>query len=303
MDNIRQLPRLLAFTTVAQQKSFTRASKLLGISKSAVSQQISQLESQMGVRLLNRTTRGLSLTALGEKMFERSLSLQDQVDQLFTEVEQAGATPKGRFAITYPHALQSTVVLPAIEQLCIEYPGLEPALIVDDASLDLVTNHLDVAIHVGELPDSSYRALPVGAITEIFCATQAYLDKHPPITSVQDLHQHRWIATSWQTATMQATHVDSGETEKLNLNITAQVNALPVAVDMALRHLGIVLLPDVLATPLIKSEELVHIACDVTGPRWPVYNVHAYQQDKPIHVTRFHQLITRFFDENNLAHQ
>ena len=295
MNNIRHLPRLMVFAVVARKGSFTQAAEELGITKSAVSQQVSMLESELGVRILNRTTRGVSLTALGEKLLLRCQSLQNQVDLVFTDIVNAGVNPKGRFAVTFPHSLESRVVIPAIEQLCSEYSGLEPELVVNDSVMDLVENKLDVAIHAGELPNSSYRAFPVGAMTEIFCATPLYLNRTSTPHTPESLSEHRWIATSWQLQKMAILHRDSHEKSIINLNRFAQVNTLPSALEMALRHMGIVLLPDVIAKPLFKTGELVHIVNRITGPQWPVYTLHAYQAEKPIHITRFHQLVSHFF--------
>ncbi|WP_204369132.1 LysR family transcriptional regulator [Methylocucumis oryzae] len=168
MNNIRHLNKLMVFAAVAQKGSFTQAAQLLGITKSAASQHIRQLESAMGIRVLNRSTRGVSLTALGEKLLLRCQLLEDHVEQVFAEITNASGDPQGRFAVTFPHSLEMGVVLPALEQLCNEYPRLEPVLIASDNTLDLIANQLDVALHVGALPDSGYRAIPVGTMTEIF---------------------------------------------------------------------------------------------------------------------------------------
>ncbi|BCD99948.1 LysR family transcriptional regulator [Marinicellulosiphila megalodicopiae] len=296
MNNLKLVPRLMVFTVVAQKHSFTQAAKHLGISKSAVSQQITQLERELGIRLLNRTTRELSLTALGSQLLERCVVLQDQVSLLFNDLSEEGVTPSGRFAVTFAHSLQDSIILPAIEQLCIEYPNIEPVLIADDQSLDLVENQLDMAIHIGELPDSSYRALPVGSLTEVFCASATYIQRHGEIHTQQDLTEHRWIASSWQHAQTLVTDLSTQKQETVQLKQFAKNNSLPASVGMALRHLGIVLVPDILAKPLIESGELVHIAKQIQGPKWPVYAIHPYQQDKPIHLTRFYQLICHRFE-------
>ena len=296
MNNIKQLSRMMVFASVAQKGSFTQAAAALGITKSAVSQQIKLLENEMGIRVLNRTTRGVSLTALGEKLFVRCQLLQDQVDLAFADIDNAESNPSGRFAITFPHALESIVVMPAIEQLCCEYPGLEPELVVSDTSLDLVENNLDVAIHAGELADSSYRALPVGTITEIFCATPLYLNRIATPKTANDLTTLRWISTGYQQPKMSIFDLNTNEHSIVKMKQFARANTLPSVLEMALRHLGFVLLPDVTAKPLIKTGELVHILKNTTGPLWPVYTTHAYQADKPIHITRFHQLVCRYFN-------
>jgi DNA-binding transcriptional LysR family regulator len=296
MNNTKQLSRLMIFLSIAQKGSFTQAGEALGITKSAVSQQIKVLESEMGIRLLNRTTRGVSLTALGEKLLLRCQLLQEQVELAYADVATAVENPSGRFAITYPHSLESIIVMPAIEQLCCEFSGLEPELVVSDSSLDLVENNLDVSLHAGELADSSYRALPVGTIKEIFCATPFFLNRNKVPKKIEDLMALHWISTAWQQPKTTIFDVSSNEKTEIKLKQFARVNTLPSALEMGLRHMGIMLVPDVTAMPLIKSGELVHIMDNITGPLWPVYMVHAYQKEKPIHLTRFHQLICRYFN-------
>jgi DNA-binding transcriptional LysR family regulator len=296
MNNSKQLSRLMVFANVAQKGSFTQAAVALGMTKSAVSQQVKLLESDLGIRVLNRTTRGVSLTALGEKLLVRCQILQDQVELAYADIANAEENPSGRFAITFPHALESIVVMPAIEQLCCEYPGLEPELVVTDRSLDLVEHNLDVAVHVGELADSSYRALPVGTMKEIFCATPLFLNRKTLPGKAEDLNDLPWISTAWQQPKMSILDVRTHEKSAVHLKQVARVNTLPSALELSRRHLGMVLLPDVIAKPLIKAGELVHIMNTVTGPLWPVYTIHAYQYDKPVHLTRFHQLVCRHFD-------
>ena len=301
MNNTKQLSRLMVFATVANQGSITHAAKVLGITKSAVSQQIKALEKEMGISVLNRTTRGISTTALGEKLLSRCQLLKDQVELIDMDIANAKDNPCGRFTITFPHTLEATIVIPAIEQLCIEYPGLEPELIVNDRALDLVDDNLDVALYAGELADSSYRALPVGTITEIFCATPLFLNRNFIPQNLDQLCQLKWISTDWQHRKMavykqEPTNKHPSEKIMVKLNQFSKVNAFPTALLMAQRHLGMVLLPDFVAKPLIKGGEMVHILDNYTGPLWPLHTMHAYQGEKPIHLTRFHQLVCQCFN-------
>ena len=297
MNNIKQLSRLMIFATVVKQGSFTGAAKELGITKSAVSQQIKSLETELEIRVLNRTTRGISTTALGEKLLSRCQILRDQVDLVLKDIATAEENPRGRFAITLPHSLEKDIVMPAIEQLCHEFPGLEPELIVTDGSLDLMENNLDVAVHAGELPDSSYRALPVGTITEIFCATPLFLNRTLTPKKLDELSKLKWIATSWQKAKMPVYSICNQDKTIVQLTQFSKVNTFPTAVSMALRHLGLVILPDFVAKPLINSGELVHIMDKYIVKLWPLHTVHAYMGEKPIHLTRFHQLICNHFKD------
>ncbi|MDZ4398659.1 LysR substrate-binding domain-containing protein, partial [Hydrogenophaga sp.] len=166
---------------------------------------------------------------------------------------------------------------------------------VSDNVMDLIANNLDVAIHAGELPSSSYRALPVGTMTEVFCASPLYLNRTSVPKTPEDLCEHRWIATGWQHRDVSISRAGGADRSTLPLKRSALVNTLPSAIALALRHMGIVLLPDVAAKPLLQTGELVRLVDDITGPVWPVHTVHAYQGERPLHLTRFHQLVQRFF--------
>lgn len=296
MHNLKQLPRLLVFAEVADKGSFTRAAEALGISKSAVSQQIRALESELQVQLLNRTTRGVSTTALGKKLLERSRCLREQVDLMLSDITAAGASPSGKMTITFPYAIETNVILPAIEQLYLEYPGIEPQLLACDNNMDLTQHNIDLAIRAGELPDSTFRALPIGSCTEIFCATPRYININGDAKNSEDLARHRWIATSWQSSPLTIRDTILGTTESLDIRASIQTNNLPSAIELVLRHMGIALLPDNAANPLIERGELIQLAPGITGPLWPFYTLHNYQQEKPVHITRFHQLVCRFFN-------
>jgi len=301
VNNLRKIPKVLVFSAVAKKRSFTKAAEYLGVSKSAVSQQISLLESELGISLINRTTRGVSLTAIGKQIFEKCESLQEQVDSIFEDIDNSQNNPSGRFTITFPHSLEFIVIAPAIEQLCREFPGLEPKLIASDESIDLIENNIDIAIHAGELPDSSYRALPIGTMNEIFCASPEYLANNAVPTTLSDLQNHNWIATNWQNKKTYVSHVESYETHEVSLNEFARVNALPTAIDMALRHMGVVLLPHLAAKQLIENGKLIRLVENLIGPRWPIYALHAYQNKKPIYATRFYELVCVFFQNLSLT--
>lgn len=296
MNKVKLLPSLLIFAEVANKGSFTKAAKHLGMSKSAVSQQVSRLESVVGSQLLTRNTRGLSVTALGNKLLERCELLQNQVDLAFVELSNVETTPTGTFSVTFPHSLERDIAIPAMRQLCQEYPGLEPRLIVTDQKMDLVQDKLDVAIYGGELKDSSYRALPVGTMTEIWCATPAYIQRYGEPKTPEDLQQHRWIATDWQKSPL-AVYEDAinSRPKRLKMQSYARTNTLPCTIELVKQHMGLVLLPDAVALPLIHDNTFVRILKRYRGPKWPFYFVHPFQAKKPQYVTRFYQLVSHFF--------
>lgn len=300
MNNIKKLPALLIFAEVAKQQSFTLAAKQIGMSKSAISQQLKRLEEDIGQQLLSRHTRGMSLTAAGEKLLGRCELLRDQVELAIEELDSNRETPSGTFALTIPHSCEKDVVVPALGQLCTEFPLIQPQLHVTDSAQDLIQNKLDVAIYGGELKDSNYRALPMGSATEIFCASPVYVQKHGLPSQLEQLQDHNIIATSWQKKPL-AVYSNHDLTEKiaLDVNFFANTNTLPSTLEMALNHMGIVLLPEFTVQSAFASGQLVRVLPEFQGWQWPFYMVHRFQGEKPIHITRFYQLVKHFFAKAN----
>jgi len=300
MNNIKLLPSLLIFAEVANRKSFTQAAKQLAMSKSAISQHLKRLEQDIGQPLLSRHTRAMSLTAAGEKLLGRCELLRDQVDLAFEELTHSKQIPSGTFALTIPHACEKDIVIPALNQLCIEFPQIEPEILVTDEAKDLIQNNLDVAIYAGELKDSNYRALPIGTVKEFFCASPAYVQKHGKLTKPDDLLRHRIIATSWQQGSL-AIYKNNALTEKepVNLNYFAKTNTLPSTLEMVLYDMGVALLPEFIIQPEFTSGRLVRVLPDYQGWQWPFYMVHRFHGEKPVHITRFYQLVKYFFSKAN----
>ncbi len=300
MNNIKLLPSLLIFAEVANKQSFTLAAKQLGMSKSAISQHLKRLEDNLDQQLLSRHTRGMSLTTAGKKLLNRCELLQDQIDLTFEELTQSKEVPSGAFALTMPHACEKNIVIPALSQLCTEYPQIEPEILVTDEAKDLIKNNLDVAIYGGELKDSNYRASPIGIVSEIFCATPAYVHKYGPLTKIDDIPRHRLIATSWQRGPL-AIYNNNALTKKTLLSVSffAKTNTLPGALEMVLHDMGVALLPEFVVHLEVSSGRLVRVLSDYQGWQWPFYMVHRFRREKPTHITRFYQLVKYFFCNAN----
>jgi DNA-binding transcriptional LysR family regulator len=266
------------------------------MSKSAVSQQIKRLEEYIGQQLLSRHTRGMSLTAAGEKLLQRSELLQDQVNLAFEELDSSKETPSGTFALTIPHSCERDIVIPALNQLCIEFPLIEPKLVVTDESKDLIQDNLDVALYTGELKDSSYRALPVGNVGEVICASPAYIQKHGPIKNLEDLAKQRWIAAPWQSESL-SIFKNGKLTDKIALDVhfCAHTNTLPTVLEMVINDMGVALLPEFVLQTALANGRLVRVLPTHQGRQWPFYMVHRFQGEKPVHITRFYQLVKHFF--------
>lgn len=298
MNNIKLAPLLLIFSEVAKKQSFTAAAKQLGISKSAVSQQIKKLEEAVGQQLLARNTRGMTLTPVGERLLTRSELLSDQLDLTFQELESAKEQPSGRFKVSVPPFFEKGIVIPAFAQLCIEYPQIEPEIVVTGRWQDLIAHDLDASIFGGNLQDSNYRALSVGKVAEVFCASPPYLKQNGQLVVIDDLLKHKFIATPWQQDVIKLFD-DKKNKFELPLSHYAKTNNLTTVLEMIRHDMGVALFPEFLAQSELANGQLIRVLPKIHGRAWHFYFLHRYQVDKPIHVTRFYQLICYYFTKAN----
>ncbi|MBV1910454.1 MAG: LysR family transcriptional regulator [Kangiellaceae bacterium] len=289
---------MLVFAEVAMQGSFTEAASKLNMSKSAVSQHIKRLEAHIGQQLLSRNTRGMSLTESGKKLLARSELLQDQVNLALQEINSVQETPSGTIAITIPHSLERDIAVPALKQLCIEFPLIRPRIVVSDEAQDLISEKLDIAIYGGNLKDSNYRALPIGSAREIICASPRFVSQQNTIKTMKDLQSLKWLQTPWQSNKI-ILHNDDLLTQQQSIDVAffAQSNTLPTTIEMLSHDMGVALIPEFSVQDLLANGQLVRILPEYQGQLWPFYFVHRFQGDKPIHITRFYQLIKHFFSK------
>ena len=187
------LQSLLAFAETAKHGGFAAAARELGSSPSALAKAVGRLEAGLGLRLFHRTTRQVSLTADGERLFERCQRVLAEFEELQTEAAGARAAPSGVLRISMPLFYGRTVMLPVLAQLLQQHPGLELDARLSDAYVDLVKESVDVAIRAGELQDSTLVARRFDSQTLLFVATPSYLAQHGTPRAPGDLATHRPI--------------------------------------------------------------------------------------------------------------
>ncbi|MFY0668536.1 MAG: LysR family transcriptional regulator [Alteromonas stellipolaris] len=299
MNTVKMAPLLLIFVEVAHKRSFTLAAKKLGLSKSAISQQITKLESEIGQQLLIRNTRGVILTAVGEKLLARSELLSEQIDLTVLELDNAKSYPSGLFKVSVPPFFEKDIVVPALRQLCIEFPKLNPQLLVTGRWQDLIENKLDAAIFGGKIKDCDYRALSIGKVSEIFCASPRYIKQHGNINNIEKLPNHKFIATEWQHDTLHLFDNNHANEALIDVKHYAKTNTPTTALEMVLNDMGVALLPEFLVHSLLAEEQIKRVIPSVRGKAWHFYFLHHYKGEKPLHVTRFYQLFKHYFTKVN----
>ncbi|MGY3930706.1 LysR family transcriptional regulator [Aeromonas encheleia] len=195
---MEQLRRYAIFAAVVEAGSMTGAAKALGMTPSAVSQHISQLESLLGLSLLHRSTRRLNLTEAGEVVWQGCQSLQQTLNQTELRLSEVRDSLLGEVRITAPVGMAGQPLARALSPLLQAHPGLCIQIIADDEKRDLIKDRIDVALRVGSLSDSSLVARRLGQTRMLLCASPAYLARKGSPRSPADLLAHDWLAAEMQ---------------------------------------------------------------------------------------------------------
>jgi DNA-binding transcriptional LysR family regulator len=186
-----QLPAVAAFARVAQHASFSKAAAQLGVSPSALSQTVRGLETRLGMRLLNRTTRRVGVTEAGALFLQRVLPALEQFAAAFSELDELRGKPTGTLRISLPRVAMSTLIAPLLREFCDAYPHIRLELIADDRFVDLVGESFDAGIRLGE--SLAQGMIAVRATREMRVAVVGspdYFRRNPRPLQPSDLHRH-----------------------------------------------------------------------------------------------------------------
>ena len=278
---INQSRHIQIFCQIVDAGGISKAAEALEVSKSVISQHLKALEQELGVSLLNRTTRRQTLTPVGKEFYQQCKQINQLTKQAWQQAQAAQEVAQGIVTITAPHALMDSVVAPAIGELLIEHPLIKPVLIANDQRQDLIKNNIDIAVRVGELPDSDYRQVKLGEFRDVLCASQTYINIHFGDSSAIEWSAINYIANDWQGSHVnhQLTHVQS-KNKPLNLSFTPQrrANSMPTVVALAKAGVGIALLPHFIVA---QEPALVAVVADYQLPPNEVFALHAYSSGKP----------------------
>ncbi|KLN61740.1 hypothetical protein WH96_05390 [Kiloniella spongiae] len=277
---------MLTFIEVVDTRSFTTASIRLGRSKSAISQTISRLEADMNTRLLQRSTRALTLTDTGARFYDSCLAVKYAYDNALESIWEDKDNPQGTLSITAPHALCAAVVTPAIKLYLDRYPRMSVRLLAEDASVKLIEEHIDLAIRVGKLAGQTARVTKVGTLSESLYAHPDYIQAQGGIpNNLNDLENWDHIANEWQGNPVTYT-LPKGVSFKVLPR--ARCNSLPDILKLTQNGLGIARLPDIATTSDEASSSLIKVS--PLGDA-PIYALHQFDTKPPQRVRDFITLI------------
>lgn len=267
------LNEMAIFVRVVESGSFTGAAKALGLPKSTVSRKITQLEERLGVRLIQRTTRSLSLTDTGSAYHEQCSRILGEIEEANNAVTQMQSTPTGTLRITAPVLFGSTALSSLISEYMELHPQVNIDLILTDQRLDLVQEGIDVAFRVGHLEDSSLIGRYLGDVTAILCASPDYIARNGTPSHPNDIHQHQVIASSgWTQWSLKG---PEGQDINVNTKPRLTVNDLSSLYTLALSGTGIAALPVLISASAIKNKNLIPVLCDWPFEAHPIHTLYA----------------------------
>ena len=272
-----QIQSMRVFVRVVEAGNFTRAADSLGLPKGTVTKQIQALESRLRTKLLNRTTRRVSVTPDGAAFYERTARLLSDFDDLESSMVNAQATPSGRLRVDVGSATARLVVIPALAGFFERYPDIQVDLGVSDRVVDLVGDNVDVVIRVGEIIDESLVARRLGQLPFVTVAAPAYLERYGAPQHPREIEQ-RHLVVSYFAGNLRHAHphrFDKGD-EQIEISGTYRVSAneANAHLEAVLAGHGISQCVSFTAQPYLERGELVQLLADWSRPPLPVHVVY-----------------------------
>jgi len=273
-----QIQAMRIFARVVESGSFTRAADSLALPKGTVTKQIQALEARVRVKLLNRTTRRVTVTADGAAYYERASRLLVDFDDLDASMTDAQSMPQGRLRIDVGSATASLLLIPALSTFHERYPDIQLDLGVSDRVVDLVADNVDCVIRIGEVTDQSLVARRIGHLPFVTVATPAYLKRHGVPEHPHDLERkgHRLVNQFAPGGRRMYPHEFNKDGERIELTTPYRiaVNETTAHTSAVLAGLGVSQMVTFIAQPHLDGGALARVLPDWTREPLPVYVVY-----------------------------
>ncbi len=284
MDRLEAMAILIE---VIEAGSLSAASRKLGIPLPTVSRKIGDLEAHLRTRLLYRTTRQLSLTEAGATYVASCRRILEEVSEAERMATGEYASPKGHLVITAPIVFGRLHVVPVLAEFLAAFPQIDVRLNLTDRSIHLLEEHIDVAVRVGELPDSAQVAVNIGQLRLVTCASPGYLANRGAPKKPDDLQRHDCIGFEGL-ASSRAWSFPSRKGD-VTVQITPRLvtNTAESALDAAVHDVGIARLLSYQVEAAVREKKLCVLLEKFEPPRLPVHLLHAGQQPVPLKLRAF----------------
>jgi len=292
------LEEIRNFVAVVQAGSFTRAAEDLGTSRSVISKRLSQLEDHLGVRLLNRTTRRLSLTEAGERFYEECSSSLSSIDAAMDEVRSLNREPRGRLYVNLPMSFGILHVAPLIPRFMAQFPLVQVELNFDDRKLEVIDPGFDVSIRIGELDDSSLAARRLGSCNHWVVAAPAYLEQFGVPQTPQDLIQHRIASFRYQDSALEWVFAEkSGQKISVKLKGSIIANNSLAIKSVVLGGAAIARMPNFLLGQEMVQGKLINLFPELNTTSRSIYAVFPRREYLPAKTRAFIEFLAQALEQ------
>lgn len=292
-----KLNSMAIFVEVVNGESFTAAAEKTGLSRAQVSKSVNQLEAYLGARLLNRTTRRISLTETGRIYYERCKAILNDIVEVEGIAGEQASKPHGRLTISAPTSFGILHLNEAIPQYMKQYPRVQISLSLADRFIDVVAEGFDLAIRIAALEDSSLIARRIAPCHRVFCASPDYLNRYGTPKVPQDLAIHQCLIYSndlkpdtW------ILHGPNG-TESIKVNGPICADNGDILKAAAISGLGVTLLPTFIAGPDLGAGRLRQVLPDYCPPEISIYVVFPSRRYLSAKVKTFVDFLSGYFGD------
>ena len=282
---------MTVFVAVAEEESFAGAARRLRMSPPAVTRAIAALENRLKVKLLTRTTRFVRATDAGLRYLEHARRIIAELDEADDAAVGVDADPRGLLSITSPVLFGRMFVVPSVLEYLGQYPDMSISMLFLDRVVNLLEEGMDVGIRIGELPDSTMKAVGVGHVRRIICASPDYLKRNGVPQTPLDLAKHTVIAASAVTPTVEWQFVTDNKKLSVKVNPRLTVTNNDAAIQAALQGFGITRLMSYQIAPHLASGQLQTVLKDYELPRLPIHVLHSEGRQASAKVRTFVDLL------------
>lgn len=269
-----RLHSMSVFVAVAEEEGFAAAARRLNMSPPAVTRTIAALEAHLGIKLLTRTTRFVRTTNAGQRYLESARSILAQADEADEAAAGVHAAPRGHLAVTAPVLFGSMHVMPGIVEFLTRYPDVFVNAVFLDRVVNLLEEGIDVGVRIGELPDSTMRAIPVGSVRRIICASPGYLAGGPELNEPNHLRAQTIISASPVSPGLEWRLGNAKQQISVKVQPRLTVTNNAAAIEAALMGFGITRLMSYQVAGHLAAGRLVRIFPEYEPPALPVSIIH-----------------------------
>jgi DNA-binding transcriptional LysR family regulator len=282
-----RLEAMSVFAAVAEAQGFSAASRRLGMPLATVSRKVSELEQSLGVQLLARSTRRVSLTDTGRQYFEACRRILDDVSEAERAAVGEYRAPRGELILTTPIVFGRLHIVPVVTEFLDAYREVHVQMMLVDRVVDLIDEHIDLALRIGELPDSSLIAVRLGTIGRVVCASPAYLAAHGVPAHPEELAGHDAVTFAGLSSPKEWSFRVGGATQRFPVRSRLTVNTAEAALDAVMAGAGLTRVMSYQAAEAVCDGRVVMVLRDYAPEPNPISLVYPSGRLVPLKLRAF----------------